>query len=429
MSRVRLGLVLVSMLSPFAAALGQKVTLIDAQFQVPVPYATAEWVGSDRGVVADAYGRIDVSDMPSGVRLRIRSIGYKACVRALDSISGDTIQLRSSIKQLDEVVVRPLSPQAYILRAMNKLKDNYSLDSFATENYYQEMLVENEAVINHVEAFIEVHHPGYESERNSFDVRIKAAKKSDVAALSFMTKEQEKERKKELKDARKEGRGMDEDTFEWPLELASPPLLLLIDPLRHSGEKMTVNEDNVQFLDSSNTAFYNYWFGKPVSYGERTLMVIHFDQREDVKRSMLKGTLWIDQETDAFVKISFGLSERGLHHLVPGYLKAALWIYGLDYALKETLFEFEYAPFGDKWRLQTTRLKAKVWLEKRRLFNPNESSDFDYKCEMITTRTSSIQMPFASDRVYDTNELLSDQLKEVSDAEWKALKKESRNYY
>jgi len=48
---------------------------------------------------------------------------------------------------------------------------------------------------------------------------------------------------------------------------------------------------------------------------------------------------------------------------------------------------------------------------------------------MITTRTSSIQTPFESDRKYDTKELLSDQLKEVSDAEWKALKKESRNYY
>lgn len=418
-----------SLLVSFASAFGQRVTLIDAELHVPVPYATAEWLGSGRGVVADAYGRIDVTDAPSGVQLRIRSIGYHVCIRVLDSISADTIQLRSSIKQLDEVVVRLLSPQAYIKRAMNKLKENYSLDSFATENYYQEMLVENEDVINHLEAFIEVHHPGYESERDSFDVRIKAAKKSDAATLSFMTREQEKERKKEWKVARKEGRQMDEDTFEWPLELASPPLLLLIDPLRHSDEKMTVNEDNVQFLDSSNARFYNYWFGKPVSYGERTLMVIHFDQREDVKRSMLKGTLWIDQETDAFVKISFGLSERGLRHLVPGYMKAALWVYGLDYALKETLFEFEYAPFGDEWRLHTTRLKANVWLEKRRLFNPNETSDFNYKCEMITTRTSSIQTPFESDRKYDTKELLSDQLKEVSDAEWKVLKKESRNYY
>ncbi|MEQ9188311.1 MAG: hypothetical protein RLP15_11295 [Cryomorphaceae bacterium] len=413
----------------FSPLRSQTITLIDATDHGPIPYATAEWIGFGRGVVADAEGLIDVTDFPSNARFHIRSIGYQTCFKSLDSVVGDTVHLRPSVMQLNEVVVRPLSPMDYIIRAMRKVKENYSRDSFATQNYYQEKLIENDAVISHIEAFVEVKQPGYRIEKDSFEVRIRAAKEASSAQLTFMNKELQKSRQKDHKKAKKEGRVVEESELDAPLELGSPPLLLYMDPLRHSGEKMSVNDHNVQFLDSSNTEHYTYWFGTPVQYGERSLVVIHFDQKEKVHKAMFSGTIWIDAESDALTKISFGLSERGMKYLTPGYVKAALWLYGLNYDIEHTLFEFNYAPFVGGWRLQSTRLEAKGALEKRRLFGPNDFSEFSYKCEMITTRTYSVRVPFSSEMVYQPKELLSGQLKNVSEEQWNDLKRESRNFY
>lgn len=407
----------------------QTITLIDASVDLPIPYATAAWIGSERGVVADAEGRIDVADFPSNARFHIRSIGYQACFKSLDSVVGDTVHLRPSVMQLNEVVVRPLSPMDYIIRAMRNVQENYSTDSFATQNYYQEKLIENDAVISHIEAFVEVKQPGYNIDKDSFEVRIRAAREASSAELTFMNKEVQKSKQKDLKKAKKEGRIMEEGELDVPLELGSPPLLLYMDPLRHSGEKMAVNDDNVQFLDSSNSEHYAYWFGAPVQYGTRNLVVIHFDQKEKVRKAMFSGTLWIDAESDAITKISFGLSERGYSYLTPGYIKAALWLYGLHYDIDHTLFEFNYAPFAGGWRLQSTRLEAKGALEKRRFFGPNDFSEFSYKCEIITTRTYSVRVPFTSETVYRPKELLSVQLKNVPEKEWNDLKRERRNFY
>lgn len=143
---------------------------------------------------------------------------------------------------------------------------------------------------------------------------------------------------------------------------------------------------------------------------------------------MLAGTMWIEQSTNAFVKIEFGISDYSQNHIIPGYMKAALWIYGLSFDIKNTLVEFNYQPFKGKWALGGVRLKADVFLEKRRLFSENEASDFVYECEMLTTELHSYPYTFKSSLAYDYKKLISEQLPETPANEWQKLKQESRTY-
>lgn len=403
------------------------VRIIDAESGVGIPYITArvpnEYV---HGFVADEFGRITIDSFFVGKQFEFRGIGYTSVLRTLDR-SIDTIQLRTSMLTLREVIVRPDEPQVYLTKAIRNLPWNYSIDSFATHNYYREQMTENDRLVHNIETFIEVKHPGYLIERDSFSIRIKAGRESNTDELHFMEKEREKEWKKEKKKAAKKGKAYEQN--EIPFEVISPFGLFLIDPLRHLEQTWEINDDNVGFLDSNNLDVYRFWHGSPQRFGNRSLMVIHFGPQEDVNRPLMAGTLWLDPETLAFVKISFGLSEEGKEHLLPGYAKAALWLYGLKYDLGNTKVEFEYRQVGQLWRLHASRASAYGELEKRRLFSSNEVSRFDYSCEMLTTRTVSMEEAFTSDHEYHYPEFLSHQLKDVPDHEWQKLMKERRTVY
>jgi len=109
-------------------------------------------------------------------------------------------------------------------------------------------------------------------------------------------------------------------------------------------------------------------------------------------------------------------------------MKAALWIYGLMFDIKNTLVEFNYQSFKGKWALGSIRLKADVFLEKRRLFSENEKADFTYECEMLTSKFQSFPYSFKSQQAYDYDVLISDQLPHTPKEEWEKLKRESRTY-
>jgi len=408
---------------------GQKITIVDASSKSPIPYATVVLRGGEYGFVANDSGQVNMYNLRSSDILEFRSIGYiSRKLICKDIITGDSVLLQSSALELDEIIVKPMPADEYVRLALKSISKNYYPDSFATHHYYKEYLKENNHYVNYSEAFLEAIQTGYLSPKDSFDFRIRAGHKSGKDELEFMLKEREKEIKKELKSAKKNGQEATSEDFVMPLEIGNPPFLLSLDPLRNADQTFVVNNDNVDFLDSATHTQYEFWYGKPVEYGDQSLVVVHFDQKKKVHKPMLAGTMWIEQSTNAFVKIEFGISDYGQNHIIPGYMKAALWIYGLSFDIKNTLVEFNYQPFKGKWALGGVRLKADVFLEKRRLFSENEAADFVYECEMLTTELHSYPYTFKSNLAYDYKKLISEQLPETPEKEWQTLKQESRTY-
>ena len=409
--------------------IAQKITIVDEETDSPIPYAAVVIRNGDYGFVANDSGSIELFNMIQSDILEIRSIGYITKNINYNAIKqGDIITLKSSSLELDEVVIRPISAAEYIRLALRSVGNNYYPDSFATRHYYREYLKENDRYINYLEAVLEAKQTGYLSGKDSFELRILAGHKLNAEDLSFMLKERNKEVEKELKAAKKSGEEISPEELKLPLEIGNPPFLLSIDPLRNVDQKFVINDDNVDFLDTTNHKSYDFWYGKPVEFGNQSLVVIHFDQKKKVHKPMLAGTVWIEQTTNAFVKIEFGISEYGQNHIIPGYMKAALWVYGLMFDIKNTLVEFNYHPFKGKWALGGVRLKADVFLEKRRLFSENEKADFTYDCEMLTSELHSYPFSFTSDQQYNYNELISNQLPNTPKEDWEKLKRMSRSY-
>lgn len=411
------------------SSVAQTITAIDEATREPIPYATVLIRNGEYGFVANDSGRIELFNLMKSDVLEFRSIGYiNKKIKQTEVSDGDSIGLTSSALELNEVVVRPMQAVEYVKLALRSIPSNYYPDSFATKLYYREYLKENNRIVNHAEAVLEAIQTGYLSEKDSFEFRILAGYKSQKEDLEFMLKERDKEIKKELKTAEKEGQEMTEEDFKMPLEIGNPPFLASIDPLRNADKLFVVNDDNVDFLDSTTHSKYDFWYGKPVEYGGQSLVVIHFDQRKSVRKPMLAGTIWIEQASNAFVKIEFGISKQGEKHMVPTFVKAALWIYGLSFDIKNTLVEFNYQPFKGKWALGGIRMKADLLLEKRRLFSENDKSDFAYECEMLTSELSTLPYAFISKQEYNRKVLLSEQLPDTPREEWLELKRKSRMY-
>ena len=404
------------------------VVIADKSTGEPIPYATLVSLSSSIGFVSDELGKIDSIHFEEADSLEARSIGYESIRFPATSMNSLDIDLKPKILELNEVVIRPINASRYVLQALAEVATNYYEDSFATTNYFLERLTENRKLLLNTEAFLETVHPDYQATKDSFEIHMIASRSASKDKLEFMQKERDKDARKEIKAAAKDGEVLTAEELEFAFELGHPAYILYLDPLRHPKRSIQVNEDNIDFLDSLNHEDYEFWHGKPVAFGSQSLVVIHFDQREKVKRLMLTGTLWIDQDTKAFVKIAFGLSKKGEKHLIPTYAKAALWVYGLSYELYDAWVEFDYRTLNDRWLLSSVRLKADLFLEKRRLFSENEKGRFKYACEMITSQHFALPYTFKSPTHFKPEERLSEQLLDVSDSKWKELQQNRSSY-
>jgi len=431
LARAIIGNVLGLLCSCSAMAQHIELHVFDSLTREPVAYST--FMTENTGFVADIDGFVsfdyagDLSEL-----ITVRSIGYasrKLSLQALYDV--DTLWLSSDVMELSEVVVRPLPARDYMLEALRKVERNYHPDAFWADHYYNERLQENNQYLSLTEAFVTASHPSFSNniEADSFNVWLKACRVLDTEEeLKFMYKERRKDFDKQQKEARKEGEELDEDDFKIPIEIGNPNIMLSIDPLRNDSQALVINDNNIAFLDSTNHEQYDFWYGKPVQYGERTLVSVHFDQKDKIKESLLQGVTWIDEKSMAFVKIDFGVSKKGMKHLVPGYIDAALWVYGLSYDVLFTKVSYTYRPYKGKWINASSRLSAKLYLEKRRFFSENEKGLFFYECEMITNRVFEQTPSISGLTAFDKNTYLSDQEKEVTDQKWNMLKKHSRTF-
>lgn len=404
----------------------QHITIIDSLTAAPIPYITIKSTETHKGLIADQHGRIHFPpDFDYNESYAISCIGYKSLtLNGNELIKSDSIRLSANIMTLDEVIIRPISASKFVSLAMTRIDENYVLNENNATAYFKQSLQENKQYLNHCEAWLHVNQPSYLS-KDSFEVALIAGECKEAQQLNFMSKELTKSADKAKLKAEKEGKETPDTMEDWSFEVADPILLLTLDPLRHPEAPMHVNESNADFLDSNNHDQYDFWYGKPIMYDGKTIVVIHFDQRKRVKEALFKGTLWIEQDQMAFVKISFGFSERALKHLVPGYAEAIMWVYGLKYDIQETLVEFVYQQFQDRWALSNTTLKAKIFLEKRRFFGENDKSKFNYEAEIVVNEIKENKIDLKHP-IFDPEKSLQENIASLQSNPWSKYKSRLR---
>lgn len=110
-----------------------------------------------------------------------------------------------------------------------------------------------------------------------------------------------------------------------------------------SGLRFDIVQNREDFINESFFNAYKYWMQGITAYNDRPVYVIGFDQQGNEKNGRMRGTIYIDTLSLAFVRTEFEITEDGLKKRSDYPLYAGSW--------KGNSYIVNYRQQGDKWIL------------------------------------------------------------------------------
>jgi len=348
-------------------------TIADVVTKEAIPYAAISFKNSFSGTAANESGfyQINISSDYEKDSLQFSFLGYSRKVICVKDIkTNDSIFLNRNDFQLNEIVVRPNLPTFYIKEALKGIKRNYPKTPFETQAYFREIFKENSNYITCNEAVFKSYYPNYQDTIKNQHQLYLYRKINDVKKLAFMQEERDKRNKKNEKKKTKnnaakpepslipeEERAQAYDNFGGPEQI-----------LRSAN--ITRSDD--YFLDSTKFKDFEYSFAPSTTYENRELIVIDFKSKGKVDNVKSTGKIFIDAQTDAFVKIEYS----GVYYL-PFIYKPVLALYGLSIGKPTFTLIKEFQEQDGFWYPKQIRFNVYAELEKSHWFEPDEQSTFN----------------------------------------------------
>ncbi len=321
-------------LSFYNEVLSQEAITIEGQVRdhstkEPLAYAAIQLVGTNFGTVTNQSGNFIFKYSPSGKDdiLVFSHLGYKPFqVYLLDTVKRYfTISLEPQPFQLDEIVVKPLDPLDIVYSCIRNFSKNYNGNSHAVHGFQREYVKQSDKYIQLIEVAFRTQSLGQDD-----------AKISNVLNARYI------EDKKEKAPLWNPSRG-GFYTFGWTTisGIENPS----------AGNFLGVNIKTKSDL----ARYYEFLVVDPITYGDKELYVVEFDQKKNLKRPLLKGKLFIDPDSHAIVKLIYEISPRGIKslksHETFGDKRISRPPKKID--IKNERYEVTYRMHGNKWYLNT----------------------------------------------------------------------------
>ncbi|WP_258103814.1 carboxypeptidase-like regulatory domain-containing protein [Marinoscillum sp. MHG1-6] len=389
-----------------------KGKLIDAESKEPLAYATIGFDQVPIGTVSNQDGlfQFQFPDSLLGHPITISSMGYES--RTFSDTRDDgyyLIKLPPAIRQLDEVVVRPLTPQAYIKKAVNNFDNTLPQDSYGSRSYYRELLRENGAYVSYTEGVFKSYYPAYRDTSKNQHQLLLYRKEENPKRIEFMRKKIDKEKRKEQKKAERKGEEFEdpevalvESTFGGPNDIFS----------------LAINHHRLpSFLDSTKFKLYRYSFDESVQYNNKELLNIRFKAKNPVEHQLSTGNIYIDLSTNAVSLITL---ESEL--VIPALIKPLLFLYGLSINDIDRQIQTRYQYVNGRWFPEYFYFYLEADMKKRHLFDENEKSHFEME---ILIKLNEIQFSEVSeipeDKRFKPGEKLSEQVFNNEGLSWEEI--------
>lgn len=363
-----LTLAILFLLSQAAIAQNKKLisgTVIDVATKEPLPYVTISLKKLLIGVVTNEDGKFDLyvpSDI-TGDTLFVNYLGYKHYLIDVNQVSSPvTIKLESTVVQLEEIVVRPLTPENYIQFAMRKIPKNYPSQPFQTIAYYREKTLENKALIKCDEGIFKTYNQSYTDTAKAQHQLLLFRRADNPQQVQFMRKEV---KRKQTKDSTRVANGKDSsstvidvgDSFGGPADILK------------SGN---LNKKQEAFLDTTEFKSYKYSFAKSSSYNTNELLVIDFASKGKVNHLRESGKIYIDLNSQAIVKI-----EVAGDLIIPAIVRPILFFLSIGVKNPTYVKELEFQQVDGKWYPKNIHETMHIILTNNHLFRKDEYSDFE----------------------------------------------------
>lgn len=358
-----------------------KGKIVDRSTSDPVASASIFIAGSGLGTVANTEGDF-VLKIPALYRndsVVISSMGYESLVVGIDhfNMEQNRIQLRAVPIPLEEVTIINQDARFIIAKAIEKIRDNYSVQPLIVTTFYRENIRKGRKYVSVSEAVLK----GYKASYASI---------FDVDRVSIMK-------------ARKSSDFKNRDTVILKLQ-GGPLTMFQLDFVKDPGE----------LLDKNIMDYYQYHVSGQTMIDTRLAHVISFHQLPDIEVPLYKGVFFVGVDDLAFLGAEFHLHEDHMDRAAEFMVQAEPL--GAKIDIGKADYTVNYRFFHGKWHLSYVRSELDVKIKwDKKLFN----STFTIKAEMAVTNVDSTNIiRFHKEDMVRSKDIFVEQVEDFEDPEF-----------
>lgn len=355
--------------------------IVDEETKKPVVFATVYKTGSSIGTVSNSDGEFElkIPGKSTDGTLSITHLGYKNLEVSIKEIKSKktTITLAPHAIPIEEVVIKDIDPIALLMKALDKKRDNYSMNPEMQTAFYRETLKQNRNYVAISEAVLDIYNSGY---RQSFDfdrVKIYKGRKS--------------------KDVKK----MDTVLVKFQ---GGPRTAMFLDVVKNPGV----------ILDPEIFQYYSFSLAGIVSVNDRKNYVVSFEQKTKVDYPLYDGKIYIDMESIAITSADFHISEKSVNNASKVLVKKKPA--GMKMDVLSGNYHVRYREIEDKWVLNYVRSEVifrSKWAKK--LFKSNITAMFEMA---VTDRDTQNVEKFPYKVTVKFTDVLSDEVDSFQDDDY-----------
>lgn len=348
----------------------------NAETLEPIRYASVRLDNSMQGTSTDENGRfvLEVPNYNASNSFTVQLVGYRSqTIGLVELMKKEVIFLEVDEQEIGEVLIQPKNAYELVQEVLLKVPDNYYANPIAQEVFYRQSLLTNgdlalleEGRFNILNNFHRKQIPGnvvVEKARGFIDLSVYDALGKIVA------------------------KNLEDDSVS-VAETAETLLAFNPDLATLQADKQGVFGEN---------AFKNYTFTYMgiAMKGGHTLYMVGFDQKEDLKKTLYKGVMFIDTASMAVAEIEVGLSPQGLdlQKLLPLKYRLLAKIAGFSIYIENVSFTAKYIMLDDFWLIDRGMFILKGSVSRRKGEVLNSVLQLDFKVLDNYSKTAYYNIP------------------------------------
>lgn len=360
-----------------------KGKVVDKETGDPLIFATISLKGTNVATVTNLDGEfiLKIDEETNDPYIEVTYIGYRnkdiPLVNLSQGEAENIIELTQATIPIQEVVVKPISPEEILENVIQNIGRNYAEEPNLMTGFYRETIKRNRNYVSIAEAVVEIFKAPYDNDFRFDAARVyKGRKNVDEAKI---------------------------DTVLFRLQ-GGPVTTLQLDVVK--------NPYNILTRESMKS--YNYTLDNIVVIDEKPHYVIEFQQRKDVDMPLFLGKFFIEMETFALTEAEFSIN------LEDKDLASSIFVRKKPLGMKVTP---EMASYRLKFREQDGKYyfayaRAEVEFKcnwKRKLFNKTYTTMSEIA---ITDRTEEEVVRFTGSEKVRKGDVFTEQLSAFADLDF-----------
>ncbi|PWE00823.1 carboxypeptidase-like regulatory domain-containing protein [Marinilabilia rubra] len=347
----------------------------------PLAFATVAIEGSNIATVSNSKGNFSLKvpkDM-TNEKIRISFIGYEKQYVPVSAFRNGrhTVELKMITVPLVEVSVFPSDPNLLIRAVLNRRDENYLTEPTKMTAFYRETIKKGWSYVSLSEAVVEVYKHSYENPRED-RVKLEIGRKStDYDKL---------------------------DTLAFKLQ-GGPYTATMLD----------IMKDPYLLFDHEMIDYYNFKISNITRIEDRTIYILSFEQKPNVRIPLFYGKLYIDTQNLAVTRAIFNMNTEDRDEVARMFIRKKP--FGARVFPTEASYIVNYRQNEDgKWYFGYSRGQASFRVKwRRKLFNTNYHTTLEMA---VTDWDVTEDKPFRGSDRLKINAIMEDEVSGFSDPDF-----------